>query len=879
MTDVQNEMDVDDNSALLPKNSPGSLLCCSKSFLVVLVAILLVVTIGLVIAVAIIASPDRNSNPKLEGECDFTPRREEVTYNEHVTVLIKNATIWTGYHNETLDGYDILLKDGKIGMIEVDIVAEPEWDVYDVQGTWVTPGLVDQHSHAGIIAWPEGFGTSDGNEATDPTLPQVRAIDAIDADGLAIPLIREGGVTSSLVLPGSANVMGGQAISLKMRGFSVEEMRIKNAPIALKMACGENPKRSYGSKPGGPSTRMGVGWQFRKKFDEARRLKKLQDNYCSDESAGGGIPYDMSLSNLVDVLRGNALVNIHSYTVRDMQMAIRVSKEFGFQIRAFHHAVEAWRIPKELKENGISVAIFADNWGFKMEAYNASVLAGKILNEAGVDLVYKTDHPVLYGRELIYEAQKAYHYGTPANTALRAVTSVPAYRMGLSDRIGTLELGKDADVVVWDRHPLSLGAIPTKVFIEGEMLVHYDYPYSPEHFSVSQPTPVMVPINIECNSTRFDEPLAEYGIINAFEIWDNIGPVTSGAIHVFNGTIVCAGPTCDPPPGIPTFDLQNQGVVMPGVVSAGNNLGLVELSSETSFQDGTASGDVTSVHPEDGIKLEGKKIPFAWGGGVLSSVTFLTGGGEVQGASVAWYLYGTTPVLDDSMIIKTEASLQIGVGSSYRGSGLRSSVSGQFASLRSLFSQHFNDTDGIYSEVFSGEIPLVVRVNNADDISRFLRFKTDYPNLNIVIFGGSEAYLVASQLAATNTIVILTGGGSTRCVPSTFHTSRCDITRTAELVAAGVQVGYAITGTSTVRNLRFGAGWAHVRSGLSREDAIASITSTIADAFGLPFGVGRIASNTLANLVVYNGDPLSLSSSVDLTAIGGSIACYPPPGP
>ena len=273
--------------------------------------------------------------------------------------------------------------------------------------------------------------TQDGNEATNPTFPQVRSIDGFDPSDGAIGRILAGGVTSSLVLPGSANTMGGEAFAIKHRGSTVEEVQIPDAPRYMKMACGENPKNVYGSQGRTPASRMGSAWVMREKFEAASKLVAAQDDWCTAPNSAERFPTDLSLDSLGALLRGSLVLHTHCYRSQDFSMMFRLSDEFNFKIAAFHHALEAWKVADALRERDIVTATFADHWGFKVEGYDATPYAPLILAQANARVVLKSDHPVLPAETLMYEAAKAHSYGLDRITAIRG-TGTP--RAGVTSR-------------------------------------------------------------------------------------------------------------------------------------------------------------------------------------------------------------------------------------------------------------------------------------------------------------------------------------------------------------------------------------------------------------------------------------------------------------
>ncbi len=385
-------------------------------------------------------------------------------------VLLRHATLWPGT-GAVLPDTDLLLQNGHIAAIGKDLPLPAGANAIEAKGRIITPGLVDMHSHLGVYASPTSRAHADGNEMTAPTTPFLRAIDSFDPEDAAIARGVAGGVTTSLILPGSGNLMGGQALYIKLFGHTVAEMQIPGAPRALKWALGENPKRVYGGRGQLPMSRMGSAWAIRQKLNEAQEVQDSQQRWDKEVAHTTARPNRPDLEPLQALLRGEALLQVHCYEVHDIETLVRLSEEFHFKVAAIHHALEAWKVPQLLREHHIGVATFADLWGFKMEAYDASVHAPAILQAAGVLLALKTDHPVVESRDLMNEAAKAHHYGLAEQAALAAVTRNPAQAIGLLDRIGTLEVGKEADVVVWPGSPLTLGARPERVFIQGVQVV------------------------------------------------------------------------------------------------------------------------------------------------------------------------------------------------------------------------------------------------------------------------------------------------------------------------------------------------------------------------------------------------------------------------
>lgn len=416
------------------------------------------------------------------------PRFEVNGVAKYASVLIKNATIWTSDHNHTvLHGYDLLVKNGVIIQISKGIEAPSDRTLcVFASGKVVTAGLIDMHSHAGLESWPGLDATEDLTEISNPLTPYSRTLDALNIRDEAIRLIMQGGVTTSLVIPGSANIIGGFGYPIKhsypksgetadiLFNAGVDELgdRTHTPWMYMKMACGENPKRFYGSRKVAPTSRQGSAHLLRGALEKAYRLKVAQDDYCSKLSrdphnVDSLFPEDEDLDQLVYLLRGWVRLNIHCYEPQDLESMVRTFTKYNVSIRAFHHALEAYRVPNLLKRHNIGVATFSDNWGYKKEAYDASVRAPSILAQHGIPVALKSDHPVINAQFLMHEAAKARHYGFPSKLAVAAVTSVPAKLLGIADRVGSIAVGMDADFVIWDRNPLAIAAEPERVFIDG----------------------------------------------------------------------------------------------------------------------------------------------------------------------------------------------------------------------------------------------------------------------------------------------------------------------------------------------------------------------------------------------------------------------------
>ncbi|MCC7541838.1 MAG: amidohydrolase family protein [Deltaproteobacteria bacterium] len=439
----------------------------------------------------------------------------------------------------------VLMHNGRIEAVgPVDDTQVPEGAiVVDTTGRFVTPGIIDAHSHMGVYASPGLVATDDGNEATSPVTAQISAEDAFWPQDPQLQRALRAGVTSILVLPGSANLVGGRGVVFKLHlGRSADEMRFPGAPDSLKIACGENPRRVYGvEREAFPSTRMGNLAGYRASFQQAveygrswrtwqhtwrlwrqKRIKyerdlrehraarrRAQSGAAATATADGGAETptepedpgpepapparDFGLETLLGAIEGRVLVQNHCYRAEEMVRMMRLGRELGFGIRAFHHAVEAYKIRDLLAEADVGIATWVDWWGFKLEAYDAIPENLALLTEAGVRAVLHSDSAMLVQR-LNQEAGKGMRYGRDAgipiteDQALRWITANPAWAIGVDQQTGSIEPGKMADVVVWSQSPFSVYARADLVFVDGLLAWDRHTPGSlpPTDFEVGQ---------------------------------------------------------------------------------------------------------------------------------------------------------------------------------------------------------------------------------------------------------------------------------------------------------------------------------------------------------------------------------------------------------
>ncbi|TFK48234.1 composite domain of metallo-dependent hydrolase [Heliocybe sulcata] len=806
-------------------------------------------------------------------------------------VLVKNARIWDGERERR---GDVLMVKGVIravGRVKMeDLEGMKDTEVLDARGRWVTPGIVDLHSHLAVEPQPALSGASDGNSFHGPVLPWLRSIDGLNTHDDAYRLSVSGGVTTSLILPGSANAIGGQAFPIKLRptsersptsmlveppydllaGMNATEQDMHGSRRPrwrhIKHACGENPSRVYSQ------TRMDTVWNFRQAYSQARALKSAQDAYCTaalsnDWHAINNKPFpeDLKWEALVDVLRGRVKVQTHCYEAVDIDDFVRLSNEFQFPVAAFHHAHEAYLVPDVLKRaygHAPAIAMFATFSRYKREAYRHSEFAPKVLAGEGVDVVMKSDHPGIISRYLLHEAQQAHFWGLSADGALKSVTSTPARVMGLGHRVGYVREGYDADLVLWDTHPLNIGATPVQVWIDGIAQLPARPLGRTEPDSLAPPrTP-----NFDKEAQRtmeYDglpplEPRRVFGRVmftNVSSVFSRMENGTIGVREVRRGEVVVVekgrivsidarNEDEDGSGEVEVVDLEG-GSLGPALVSAGSGMGLAEIAMEGSTADGVAGDPLFSetgaVRAVDGLQFGTRNALLAYRSGVTTAITAPVPYG---GVSTAFSL-GARHMLEKGAVVQERAALHVWIGHA----GVPS-VSTQVEALR----KRILTAKGEWKTVTEGETTLVVETHSADVIASLLFLKKEVEGkvrgggkIKLTIMGASEAHLLASELADAGVGVIV---APVRPQPYEWERRRVlpgppltkdDLIGT--LFKAGVTVGIAPQGVSgermmstwAVRNARFDAAWVAAASGglISKSDALAMASSNIEKLLGV----------------------------------------------
>ncbi|KAJ6466602.1 carbohydrate esterase family 9 protein [Mycena vitilis] len=838
--------------------------------------------------------------------------------------LIQNAKLWTGGSNGTkIFNGDILIDKGLIkgvghfGSALVETYGA-ELVVIDAKNAWVTPGIVDIHSHLGDASSPELEGAIDDNSPKGTIQPWLRSLDGLNTHDDAYPLSVAGGVTTALVLPGSGNAIGGQAFAIKLRKTLERSSTsmVLEPPYQInsffpdpelpprwrhmKHACG-TPQSWYGD------TRMDTIYAFREAYNTATQIKRKQDEYCSkalnDEWEGlGEFPESFQWEALVDVVRGRVKVQIHCYEAVDFDGMVRLSNEFQFPISAFHHASEAYLVPDLIKKTygpTPAIALFATNARYKREAYRASEFAPRILAEHGLTVLMKSDHPVMNSRHLIYEAQQAYFYGLPENLAIASVTSNSAEVMGMAHRIGYIKEGWDADLIIWDSHPLALGATPVQVFIDGiPQLSGPHVVVKPETF---QRTPHVPNFNKEARqAVEYDglPPLEPVDSTTGAIVFINVQSVFTheangvrqqflgadsgvlGTVVAENGQITCVGVCSKNAADATVIDLEG-GSISPGLVSFGSPLGLEHMAAESSTVDGPVydplsssgvpaivGGDAAIIRAGDGLLFQTRDALHAYRAGVTSAIVAPTTYGVFGGLGVAFSL-GAAHKLQRGAVLQEVTGIHMAVLQSLSGP----SVSTQIALLRRLLLRPVEGPSKEWFEkITNGEMPLVVEAHSADIIASLILLKQEVEHakghkIQMTITGAAEAHLLAQELGAAGVGVIL---NPVRSFPYTWEDRRILAgppltahTPLSALMAHNVTVGVGVMEIWDARNTRFDIAWAAFAAGgsMSKAEVLALGSSNIVNL------LTRASASQLQNqqgdlIATRGGDLLEFGSKV-----------------
>ncbi len=783
-------------------------------------------------------------------------------------VLLKGATVLP-VSREAMPATDILVQNGKIAAVGKDLPVPSGVKVIDLAGYFVMPGIIDTHCH---------FAISGGvNEGTLSVVPEVRIRDVINSEDVQIYRSLAGGVTTARLLHGSANVIGGQDAVIKLKyGEPAAKLLVTDGPRGVKFALGENVKRTDGRFP---NTRLGVEAVLVRAFTEAQEYKKRWDAYKKGESKTEP-RRDLRLEALADVLSGELKIHCHCYRADEILMLLRTCERFGVRVRSLQHVLEGYKVAPEIARHGAMCSPFSDWWAYKWEAADAIPHCAALLREAGVTVCLKSDSNELM-RHMYQEAAKLVKYGgLPETEALKTISLNGAAELGIDKRTGSIDIGKDADLAVFNGHPLNSYSRVELTFVEGEVY----FERKDRKPSAVAAVPPAKPATKAPALLAGDRVL----IIDA-TVHPVTGPVIEkGTVEVRNGKVHDVRPTTDEDRAFKAR-VDAAGLhVYPGMIDAGTVLGLVEVDSARETTDHREAGDFQpDLRASTGINPDSELIPVTRANGVLSVVTRPTGG-VIAGQSALVNLAGWVP---GEMAVVDPLSLQVELPGGFPGIG-RGSPFGMAARganrrvrdaklkrLRELFQQaqvydrarkEKPDTPAnprleALAPYATGAKPVVVQASRKEEILEALKLG-DELKIKLILAGGLEAWKVADELKKRDVAVIV---GPVLSLPTEgYDPYDAPYACAAKLQAAGVRFCIRSTGDSNTRNLPYHAAMA-VSYGLPAEEGLKAVTLYPAKILGVEDRLGSLDKGRLANLVITTGDVLQASTQVVGLYVGG----------
>jgi imidazolonepropionase-like amidohydrolase len=820
-------------------------------------------------------------------------------------VAIRNATIITATRGTIANG-TVLVRDGKIAAVGGSVSIPSGAEVYDGSGKFVSPGIIDAHSHIASDAINEGSVSVSSMTGIE---------DVLDPTDINIYRDVAGGTTTSNILHGSANAIGGKTVVIKLRHGKTRaaDLVFQGALPGIKFALGENVTRKRGQAPTNPqrfpTTRQGVEYVIRDAFTRAKAYRKEWQEYDVKKKAGQDVlapRRDLQLEALVEVLESRRLVHAHSYRADEILMLIRLADEMGFKITTFQHVLEGYKVAKEIAAHNAGASTFSDWWGYKMEAADAIPHNASLMTHKGV-LVSINSDDAEQARRLNMEAAKAIRYGdVTEEQAFAMVTINPAKQLKIENRVGSIEVGKDADLVIWNRHPLSTGAIVERTYIDG--VAYYDREKDLQRIADIQKEKGARPATTDSSAVATSgSPAATTGAQAAaarpappaekFDVKGNAngpawaitnarivtvsGPVIpKGTIVIKGNRIEAVGPGVQVPSGVKPVDAGGA-TVIPGMIDASTDIGLNEPGVRN-------YDDVSEILPFDqmlrtrvAFRADSLAIPVARTEGI-TTIGVRPGGGTISGEIPVMNLDGWTW---EEATLRPSAGLAFNFPGAAAGRGGGGGGRGGAAPpvgpdpIKTL--NHLLERTRVYAKqpatrqvdwtlepflpVLDRRQALYVSANTEAGIREAVAW-AGKQNVRIVLQTGADVQRVAGLLKQHDVPVILTTILSLPPREDEFHAYPYQTP--AVLAKAGVPFAFSSGGFQFSRDVPFQAGRA-VGWGLSREDALKALTLDAARILGVDSQVGSIEAGKVANLVVLNGDPLEIRSQIRHVIIAG----------
>jgi len=796
-------------------------------------------------------------------------------------LVIKNAKVYT-VTGKVIGRGTVVVIDGKIRAVgptaEIRIPAGAT--VVDGTGLVLIPGLVDSHSHLGVYSRPLWVAANaDGNETTGPVQGIVRAMDSLFPSDPGFRQGVAGGVTTANVMPGSGNVMGGQTAYIKLRGRTVEEMLIdlKGGPSGMKMANGENPKRSYGRRGKAPATRMKIAALQREVFLKAQRYRKERDK---DKD----VPRDLALDPVVDILKGRRTVHFHTHRADDVMSALRLKDEFGFEL-VLHHGTEAYMVGEEVAKRGVAVSFtLVDSPGGKPEALNLQFENVAKMAAAGIKVALNTDDPITESRLLLRTAALAVRGGLAPDLGLKAITINPAAMMHLETRVGSIEVGKDGDLVLLSGEPFSVYTHVLITWIEGELvyerarLADRRHATGGYHVRERMPrkarsilAPPFLPVKIPIGEKVAD---AKTFVVRARYLHTAAGrTLNDHAVFVEQGRIRAIMPAAEArfPGGVKTFSFMH---VTPGLIDAHASAGLsgaLNVPADQDLSEPTGPNQA-ALRALDGFNPRERLLGYLLRHGVTVLQCVPGPRNPISGQAGIFTTTGKTVRFPSAMVFN------LGEGPKRNDGQAPGTRMGTAAIIRQALAEAKwpgkKDADNAIDlnraalqPVLRGELPAVFVAHREDDIVTALRIAREF-GLKLVLSQATEGFLLPDRLKGVMVLAAPTmqrAGGLER-YNSCFENA-------AIMADAGVRLAITSGYESYVPKTRvilFEAGVA-AANGLGFDRALRAVTIDAARALGIDREFGSIERGKRADLACFDGDPFEYTSHCQAVFVEGRL--------
>jgi imidazolonepropionase-like amidohydrolase len=846
------------------------------------------------------ATTPANEKPivSIEQPVEFPEDRRARPVQTGGNVLIKGGTVLTAT-GQTLPATSILIKNGTIIAIGPDLQPDPGMQVIDATGRFVMPGIIDTHSH---IMISNGLGGV--NEATASIVCEVRVRDVVNSADPSEYRALAGGVTTARLLHGSANCIGGQDAVVQLKhGVSANDHLFPGAHSGVKFALGENVKFRSGRFP---NTRLGVEATLNRAFLEALDYRRQWQEFEKARQQAGAdadklLPprRDLRLDALVGILNGEKFIHSHCYRADEILMLLRVAENHGIRVWSLQHVLEGYKVAPEIVKHGASCSTFADWWAYKVEAFDAIPQNAALLHEAGANAVIKSDDWELI-RHLYLEAAKTVRYGNmPPDVALRTITLNPARELGLSDRLGSLEVGKQADVAIFSGHPLNAFSRCEQTLIAGE--VYFTRDKQPSAMSANAAAASAKPAELKLPKAEERVPSIDlnpaksprYAIVGATVHPVDADDIANGVVLIDAGKIAAVGPQSLPIPEGYALLAANGLHVYPGLIDAGTSVGLIEISKVRETSDLSEIGQFQAdLRAGIAVNPDSELIPVARAGGITTTLCLPAGGGNMTShghvhgpiiagqVSMVQFAGWTMP----EMVFNMEAGLHLlwptgrdrkqsieelkrhlvaaRLYDAAKTAEAEAAKNGPQAGSTTLL------VDPRYEALrpyLRGERPVYVEAETKQEIVEVLHFARQ-EKLKVVLCGAIDAWKVADQIKAAGVSVIV--GPVMRKPQEEYDPFDAPYANAGRLQEAGVKFCFRSDTASNSRNVPFEAAMS-VAYGLPEQVALKGVTLTSAEILGVADRMGSLTAGKWANAIITDGSPLQETTQIKGILIQG----------